>query len=200
MLRYMQGLRVQKEEPPDWVGYESVPAGFWIESRLDLRQLIELKGKELREIPEPRRWKDYDASPLDCPSALPRQFDTSNWAVFSVFREAHRLGGAIVAFQSHDFEMLRGRDDLAVMVDLRVHPEVRGGGLGRSLFQAALDWTAYSGGRELIVETQDTNVAACRFYRAMGCELLSADPDGYGLGYGEAKLLWRLRLPRTDQD
>ena len=67
--------------------------------------------------------------------------------------------------------MLEGRHDLAVLWDIRVAPSSRRRGVGAALFCAATEWAAATGYQELKVETQNVNVAACRFYGRHGCEL-----------------------------
>ena len=67
--------------------------------------------------------------------------------------------------------MLDRRADLLVLWDIRVNPDCRGQGVGSALFQQAEAWGRAHGCRQLKVETQNINVNACRFYRAMGCEL-----------------------------
>jgi hypothetical protein len=51
------------------------------------------------------------------------------------------------------------------------------------------------GCRELKVETQNVNVAACRFYAALGCELRFAREEAYPECPGEAQFLWYRVLP-----
>jgi hypothetical protein len=47
---------------------------------------------------------------------------------------------------------------------------------------------------QLEVETQNNNVAACRFYAAMGCELRSIDRLAYPDLPDEAQLVWTKRV------
>jgi GNAT superfamily N-acetyltransferase len=76
--------------------------------------------------------------------------------------EAHRRSRCCVAFNSADVTMLEGRRDLAVLWDIRVSPDFRGQGLGSGLLRAAEAWAISKGCLELKVETQNTNVRACR--------------------------------------
>jgi ribosomal protein S18 acetylase RimI-like enzyme len=91
--------------------------------------------------------------------------------------------------------MLEGRRDLAVVWDLRVAPTHRGAGVGRALWRACEQWGRERGCTALTVETQNVNVAACRFYRAMGCELQRLDRFAYLPELPEeVQLLWRRAL------
>jgi GNAT superfamily N-acetyltransferase len=86
--------------------------------------------------------------------------------------------------------MLEGRRDLAVLWDLRVAPQVRGRGVGAALFGAVADWAVGQGCRQLKVETQNTNVAACRFYARQGCVLGALNRFAYPDLPEEVQLLW----------
>jgi streptothricin acetyltransferase len=86
--------------------------------------------------------------------------------------------------------MLQGRRDLAALWDLRVHPEVRGKGVGSALFAAAEDWSRDHGCTQLKIETQNVNVAPCSFYVAMGCTLGGINRYAYNDMPDETQLLW----------
>jgi ribosomal protein S18 acetylase RimI-like enzyme len=137
--------------------------------------------------------KDYDALG-DGPLAWPRQFDTSAWAFFLAGEHGAPLGGAAIACRTPGLDMLEGRDDLAVLWDIRVAPAARGSGVGRALFQAACDWATASGFRSLRIETQNTNVAACRFYARHGCVLTAARPGAYPELPEDVQLIWEKAL------
>jgi GNAT superfamily N-acetyltransferase len=62
---------------------------------------------------------------------------------------------------------------------------MRGRGVGTALFRAVGGWAIAHGCRELKIETQNTNVRACRFYERQGCELRGMHPFG-----DEVQLLW----------
>ena len=86
--------------------------------------------------------------------------------------------------------MLEGREDLAVLWDVRVSPEARGKGIASKLLGAAERWVRSHGCRELKVETQNINVAACRLYERHGFELRVIDPGAYPTLPDETQLLW----------
>lgn len=132
--------------------------------------------------------KDYDALG-EPPESLPGRWDMAWWGIFLAYHGDSPVGGAIIAMRTPGLDMLEGRDDLAIIWDLRVAPEWRGKGVGSALWRAAEAWSAERGAVEIRVETQDINVPACRFYQAMGCRLLSADPHGYPPEMNEVKLV-----------
>ena len=93
--------------------------------------------------------------------------------------------------------MLEGRDDLACLWDLRVHPEWRGQGLGTKLFRTAALDARESGCMWLKVETQNNNVGANRFYHGQGCHLGQVHLHAYDHEpgrSGEVMLVWYLDL------
>jgi GNAT superfamily N-acetyltransferase len=150
-------------------------------------------GLEERPIDEPYL-KDYDAIRGEGPSRLASRFDLANWGLLGAHREGTRVGGAVLAFDTDGVSMLEGRRDLAVLWDLRVQPEHRRGQVGRALFAAAESWAKARHCVQLVVETQNVNVAASRFYAAMGCELRALDRFAYPDLPDEVQLLWAKTL------
>lgn len=167
----------------DLAAYAEVPIAFEGRSRLDLDALRE--GRFV-ELPTPPFRKDYDA--LESPLEWPHRFDVRNWTRLVV-----EGGGAVVAWNTPGIDMLEGRTDLAVLWDIRVAPARRGQGVGRALVTEAVEWARERGCVEMKVETQDVNVAACRFYAATGFLLSEIVPDAYA-GLDETMLLWRLPI------
>ena len=90
--------------------------------------------------------------------------------------------------------MLKGRDDLAVLWALRVHPDYRGEGIGHQLFKAAVAWAKKRLYSELKIETQNNNVAACKFYARQGCILDSIITHAYAEFPDEIQFIWRFNL------
>ena len=166
--------------------YEKVPIAFWVRSRF----LIDSSDKGLILVEEPVEpyLKDYDV--YQRPSQWPERFDISHWGIFAAFDGENRIGGAAAAWKTPGLDMLENRDDLVCLWDLRVHPEYRKRGVGQILFEAATNWALDRQCSELKVETQDINVAACRFYERQGCELRVINKDAYPAEMNEIQLLW----------
>ncbi|HEX8693719.1 MAG TPA: GNAT family N-acetyltransferase [Longimicrobium sp.] len=134
--------------------------------------------------------KDYDAIEGSHPADWARSFDLSRWGLFGARIAGRLAGGAAVAFDTADVQMLEGRLDLAVLWDIRVAPDARGRGVGTALFRAAEAWAAARGCRWLKVETQNVNVPACRFYARRGCVLGAIHRFAYPGLPDEVQLLW----------
>lgn len=171
--------------------YASVPIAFEVRSVLDVSEPAGESGYVLteRRLDTPYL-KDYDAVPGEHPSGWPGRFDVSSWGVFAARVEGRRVGGVAVAFRTPGLDPLEGRGDVAVLWDVRVAPEARGQGVGAALFRAAEAWARSRGCSRLVVETQNVNVAACRFYARMGCLLGAVDRDAYPSRVGETQILW----------
>ena len=134
--------------------------------------------------------KDYDQIEGEGPMHWARRYDVRPWGYLQARSSAGLLGGAVVAFRTPELTLLEGRADLAALWDIRVTPAMRGHGLGTKLFQAAEDWARARSCHELRVETQNVNVAACRFYQRQGCVLHSVGVGAYPSLPDEVQLIW----------
>ncbi|HPQ89447.1 MAG TPA: GNAT family N-acetyltransferase [Candidatus Mcinerneyibacteriales bacterium] len=173
--------------------YETIPISFTVDTRL--RVTPEEGGLGgLRFIEERLRkpyQKDYDE--LESPSDWPRLFDISNWEVALLYAGEELAGGVTVAWNTDEVHMLEKRHDLALVWDIRVAPAFRQKGLGKKLFHHAESWAREKGCCLLKVETQNTNVRACRFYAAMGCRLEGINFHAYDREIkvkGDVQFLW----------
>jgi len=124
--------------------------------------------------------RDYDHAGTDNPSAWTKQYDLSRWEIFIALEGDQPLGGAAVALDGEVFPTkFLQRDDLAVLWDLRVHPEHKRLGVGTALFRYAARWAKDQGCGQLGLETDGSNIPACKFYAKMGCELGAVLKYGY---------------------
>lgn len=169
----------------------------------DVRSVYDVVESSARIILTERRldrpWrKDYDAIDGEGPTRWREQFDLSNWGLFLARLDGRPVGGAAVAFDTPGVNMLEGRRDLAVLWDIRVSTDVRGHHVGSRLFQAAENWAWERRCAELKIETQNINVAACRFYTSQGCELRRVDRFAYRELPDEVQLLWYKDLRDSD--
>jgi len=143
--------------------------------------------------------RDYDSHQKDNPTHWAGDFDVSLWGIF-LATDAHDepLGGATVAVDAPVYPLDRfQRADLAVLWDIRVDPDHRRSGIGSQLFDDAAAWARGRGYGQLGIETDSSNVAACRFYARQGCELGAIHRFGYSgvpAVADYAMLLWYLDL------
>ena len=179
--------------------YGRVPSRFEVASVFGVSQIDGgLGGLKLSEekLDDPYV-KDYDQYEGDKPGDWPTRFDVSKWGLFLASDDQRPVGAAAVAFNSPKVNMLDGRTDLAVLWDIRVHPEYRRQGIGRNLFQRASEWAKAKRCHQLKIETQNVNVVACKFYARQGCRLGAISRYGYAHDpkvQHEVVLLWYLVL------
>lgn len=187
-------LEIRQEVPtPGALGaYARISTAFVVDRTLEVTLADGgLGGMSLTETPvaDPHV-KDYDSIEGAEPARWPERFDVSNWGLIWACRDGARVGGAVIAFRAPSVRMLGGRDDVAVLWDIRVAPGQRRAGVGTALFRAAEGWARARGCGWLKIETQNVNTAACRFYRTMGCTLGAIDRFAYPGLPGEVQLLW----------
>ena len=186
-------IAIRLETANDLQGYAQVPMVLTVRSRYRA-ELVDggLGGWTLNEEPVYPPY-DRDDSELDSPTRWLRH-DISNWAFFAAYEGQHRVGGAIVAWNSPGLHMLEARTDLAVLWDIRVRREYRRSGIGSQLFDKCAEWARRKECSRLKIETQDINVAACRFYAAKGCELRGIHHGMYSEYPNDVQCLWYLNL------
>jgi GNAT superfamily N-acetyltransferase len=138
--------------------------------------------------------KDYDAPPAWHPSRWREHFDVGRWGFLTVTLEAEDVGRAAIAWRTPEVELLEGRNDLALLWDLRVQPACQRRGIGTVLLSAAEEWAKTQGARLLKIETQNINAPACRFYEARGCVLGAYHRHAYPELPHEVQLLWYKEL------
>jgi len=179
--------------------YARIPMTVDVQSVLDVVPMDDgLGGLVLQERQLNTPYvKDYDADVGNAPPLWAGQFDLTNWGIFLGFQKGQAVAGMAIACQVADSDLCDGRDDLAVLWDLRVHPDCKHQGLGTHLFQHGLIWAREQGCVQFKIETQNINIPACRFYAKQGCRLESIHNYAY---YAtpqvrhEAMLLWYLDL------
>ena len=183
-------IDVVEEPMTDLAEYALLPIAFRVDHVLDVTARADggfaLFARRL-EIPYV---KDYDAVDGEGPLHWTRRFDVSNWRLFTARVAGTQVGGATVAFNTPGLPMLEGRRDLSVLRDIRVVPDARGMGIGSALFERVEPWARAQGCRQLKVETQNINCAACGFYARHGCELRAIHHAAYPDLPEEIQLLW----------
>ena len=177
-------------------GYGDIPISFSVDSRYHVHAIDGgLGGWKLTEEPVQLPYvKDYDAEKDDRAESWSRRWDISNWALFEALDDGVPVGGAVVARDTPGVYMLEGRPDLAVLWDIRIRPDYRRRGIGSRLFRRAAEWGRGKGCRQLKIETQNINVAACKFYASQGCYLGAIHPGIYESLPEEVQLLWYMNL------
>ena len=178
--------------------YARVPIVFTVDRVLDVTKRHDgadgfaLSERRL-EVPYE---KDYDAIAGEGPLQWARRFNLSHCAFFMARCATRIVGGATVAFDTPGLTMLEGRRDLAVLWDIRVLPDARRQGVGSGLLDKVEAWAELHGCRQLKIETQNTNVRACRFYERQGYQLRAIHRAAYPELPNDIQLLWYKGLAR----
>jgi ribosomal protein S18 acetylase RimI-like enzyme len=171
--------------------WPKLPSRVWVDRRYQVTRTTE--GFQLAEVPvSPAFYKDYDA--VSSPEDWSTRWDLSPWGVISALHSSERVGWAVLAHDTPRVEMLEGRKDLAVLWDLRVLETCRRRGIATRLLRGAQQWARHRACTRLKVETQNTNVPACRLYAGAGFRLLSAAAGVYAEDPEEIQLIWELDL------
>jgi ribosomal protein S18 acetylase RimI-like enzyme len=186
-----------REEPLSWIAeYGGISIAFKVTSIFDTASShCDLDGlvKSERQIEVPYI-KDYDLIPGNSPIDWAATFDIANWGLLSVSVDGKIMGGAVIAHRTDDLIMLEGRDDQAVLWDIRISPAWRGRGIGSALLAASEMWAKAKGCRIFKIETQNINVAACKFYARHGYKLEKIQPNAYPELPDEIQLIWCKKL------
>jgi len=107
------------------------------------------------------------------------------------------VGAAAVASRDKTANMLDGRDDLAVLWDIRVDDAYKHQGVGQTLFDMVVKWSREQGLVQLKIECQNNNVPAVKFYHKQGAVLTAVNEYAYFNEpeyRHEAMLIWMLDL------
>ena len=177
--------------------YARIPIIFTVDRVLDVASRADGRGGfalSERRLEMPYE-KDYDAIAGEGPLQWGRRFDLSRWAFFTARLASRIVGGATIAFDTPGLTTLEGRFDLAVLWDIRVAPDARRQGVGSALFHRVEAWARLHSCRQVKIETQNTNVRACRFYEQQGCRLQAIYRAAYPQFPEEIQLLWYKDLP-----
>ena len=194
-------ISIQQIHADQYPLYDQIPNWFRVESILEVQAPEDgLGGLSMRAVKLAQPYiKDYNDDSGDRPSQWADELDLSDWGIFLARDEGQPVGGAAVSTDPADvFPMDAFQPgEMAVLWDLRVHPEKRGRGIGGALFDHAAGWARRRGYRWLGIETSNVNLPACRLYARKGCELGAIHRYGYARApevSHEAMLLWYLKL------
>jgi ribosomal protein S18 acetylase RimI-like enzyme len=178
--------------------YDQIPMLVHVSSYYRIYKINRgLGGLHLIETPIEPYIKDFDEGICNYASRQEERFDISNWGFFMAFDGKKAVGGAIIASRTEGVNMLSGRDDLAVLWDIRVDDAYKRQGIGQALFDMAAEWSRNQELRQLKIECQNNNVPAVKFYHKQGAVLSAINEYAY---YNEpeyrheAQLIWILDL------
>jgi len=170
-------VEIRKDTAADLADYARVAATFTVTSRVEITGRSAGAALAIHPVALPYV-KDYDAVSGGGPLTWPERFQVDGWGLFSA-RDGEKCVGAVAVTTDR------------ALLDIRVAASHRGAGVGRALFAAAERWAEARGCSTILAETQDINVAACRFYEAQGFHLATIEPRAYPTLPDEIRLVWR---------
>jgi len=185
-------LDIQEHEAERLAEYAAVSIAFRVSEVLDADAIsADRSAARIPALPVATPYiKDYDSVPGDAPLDWPARFDVSRWTFLAALVEGRRVGCATMIARDPAVDLLDGRDDLARLWDLRVAPEFRHRGVASALLAAVEERARAQDIRTLMVETQNINVPACRFYARQGFVLGAVNRGAYPDLPHEIQLLW----------
>jgi len=172
--------------------YDNIPFWYRTNKRYELTKINNgLGGIVFELIDAPDYYKDFGTRI----EKWKEMFDLSNWKIFGAYNENGKIiGGCTIATKTKNCNMLEGRNDFAVLWDIRVADEYKRNGIGQQLFNIAKDFAIKNGFKKLKVECQNTNPAAVNFYHKQGMKLCSINEYAYADCPNEVQMLWYLDL------
>lgn len=176
--------------------YDSVSMNVEVHSEYRVRLLDGgLGGLLLEEVPVAPLVKDL--SQYERATEYETLFDIATWRFFMAFDGETPVGALTLAGPTEHLYMLNGRTDACVLWDIRVADGYKHRGIGQRLFDMAVAAARETGYRQMIIECQNNNVPACRFYRKQGAVLGKVDRYAYyddPMLRDETQLIWYLDL------
>ena len=155
--------------------YDKIPMFICVSSYYRLEKINHgLGGFHLIETPIEPYMKNFCVGDDESVERWKR-FDLTNWAFFMAFDDEHPIGAATVVSRTTEINMLAGRDNLAVLWDIRVNNAYQHKGVGQTLFDMAVNWSREQGLVQMKIECQSNNVPAIQFYHKQGAILSAVD-------------------------
>lgn len=190
---------IYKQVDPSYFNqYDQVPMRLMVTTCYQIDKINRgLGGIHLVETTVEPYLKDFCTGEDESVTRWAKHFDVGNWAFFMAFDDERPIGAATIASRTKGVNLLEGRDDLAVLWDLRVDDDYKGLGIGQGLFDEAIKWSRLKGMTQLKIECQNNNVPAVKFYHKQGATLSAYNEYAY---YSdpefkhEIQLIWYLSL------
>ena len=154
-----------------------------------------LGGLRFEEVPVTPYVKDLSA--YEEAVKYEEMFDISTWRFFMAFDDEKPIGAMTIAGTTEGMNMLGGRKDACVLWDIRVADGYKHKGIGQRLLDQGIAAAREDGYKVMIIECQNNNVPACKFYRKQGAILTKVDTKAYASEpeiADEVQFVWELGL------
>ena len=189
-------IYVKKTDRSCFEMYDSISMNVDVRSEYRIKRIDNgLGGMIFEEVPVTPYTKDL--SVYERATEYEKEFDITYWSFYMAFDDEKPIGAATVAARTDKLYMLAGRDDACVLWDIRVADAYKHQGIGQKLLDLAIKDAKADGYKQMIIECQNNNVPACKFYHKQGALLSKLDMYAY---YdepdcrNEVQFLWYLDL------
>ena len=176
--------------------YDNIPQNVEIKSEYHVKRIDSgLGGFIFEEVPVIPHIKDL--SIYERAMEYEQMFDISNWRFYMAFDGDIPVGAMTIAGTTEGMNMLGGKTDACVLWDIRVADNYKHMGIGQRLIDQGIADAKSDGYKQMIIECQNNNVPACRFYKKQGALLSKIDMHAYDSEpecENEVQLIWYLDL------
>lgn len=179
--------------------YDKVAMNVNVNSEFKVERIYNgLGGFILKEVQVEPYIKDL--SIYERATEYEKEFDITNWRFYMAFDGDIPVGAMTVAGKTEGLLMLYGRQDACVLWDIRIADTYKRKGIGQKLLDMGVLDAKKDGYRQMIIECQNNNVQACKFYHKQGAVLSKIDMYAY---YSEPEVrneiqfIWYLDIMKT---
>lgn len=154
-----------------------------------------LGGILLEEVPVESFIKDLGS--YERATEYEKEFDITNCRFYMAFDGDIPVGAMTVVGTTEGIDMLCGRKDACILWDIRVSDTYKRKGIGQKLFDMGVINAKKDGYQQMIIECQNNNVQACKFYQKQGAVLSKLDMYAYYFDpkiRNEIQFIWYLDI------
>lgn len=171
-------IRIQEVDTSFLEEYDKIPMQFEVKTEFRLQRLEQgLGGFLFEETPVVSYIKDFRK--YECAAEYGKHFDISGWRFYAAFDAEKPIGAITVAGRASDLDMLPEQCNACVLWDIRVEDAYKHMGIGQRLLDAGIAGARADGYTQMVIECQNNNVPACRFYKKQGAQLIKVDTCAY---------------------
>ena len=160
--------------------YDKVAMNVDVQSEYHVKRINNgLGGLILEEV----KVKPYikDLSIYERAAEYEKEFDITNWRFYMAFDGNTPVGAMTIVGKTDGLNMLYGREDACVLWDIRIADAYKHNGIGQKLLDMGVSNAKKDGYQQMIIECQNNNVPACKFYQKQGAVLSKIDMYAYYL-------------------
>ncbi len=176
--------------------YDKVSMNVNVHSEYKVKRINNgLGGLALEEVSVEPYIKDL--SIYERATEYEKRFDITNWRFYMAFDGNIPVGAMTVVGKTDRLNMLYGREDACVLWDIRVADAYKHSGIGQKLLDMGILNAKSDGYKQMIIECQNNNVPACKFYQKQGALLSKIDMYAYYLVpelRNEIQFIWYLDI------